>query len=221
MLQQALSLSGYATVKELCPGNRCPAYSPKQGNPVTHLLFFSTDTAFLTTERKSCDKQIILLYNKASSKDRNRKGAEDLKIKLESAELPETEIIIRGDVTGEEVVSLLQLLKKRNSGKLILYKEEEQYIVDADEIVYIEVSGSKVYAYTKQDTYEAKQKLYEIRELLGTRAFVQINKSVIVNINCVKSIQAEFSGNYRCRLKNRKESLTISRKYFKEFKDRI
>lgn len=144
-----------------------------------------------------------------------------MKIKLESAELPETEVIIRGDVTSEEVVSLLQLLKKRTSGKLILHKEEEQYIMDADEIVYVEVSGNKVYAYTKQDTYEAKQKLYEIKELLGGRSFAQINKSVIVNINCVKSIQAEFSGNYRIKLKNRKESLTISRKYFKEFKDRI
>jgi len=144
-----------------------------------------------------------------------------LKIKLESAELPETEVIIRGDVTSEEVVSLLQLLKKRNSGKLILYKEEEQYIMDADEIVYVEVSDNKVYAYTKQDTYEAKQKLYEIKELLGGRSFAQINKSVIVNIDCVKSIQAEFSGNYRLKLKSRKESLTISRKYFKEFRDRI
>ena len=144
-----------------------------------------------------------------------------MKIKLESAELPETEVIIRGDVTGEEVVALLQFLKKRNSGKLILYKEEEQYLVDADEIVYIEVSGSKVYAYTKQEVYEAKQKLYEIKELLGSRPSAQISKSVIVNINCVKSIQAEFSGNYRCKLKNRKESLTISRKYFKEFRDCI
>lgn len=144
-----------------------------------------------------------------------------MKIRLESAELQETEVIIRGDVTSEEVVSLLQLLKKRNSGKLILYKEEEQYIVDADEIVFIEVSGSKVYAYTRLDTYEAKQKLYEIKDMLGGRSFAQINKSVIVNINCVKSIQAEFSGNYRIKLKNRKESLTISRKYFKEFKDCI
>ena len=140
---------------------------------------------------------------------------------MESAELPETEVIIRGDVTSEEVAWLLQLLKKSNSGKLILYKEEEQYIVDADEIIYVEVCGSKVYAYTMQDTYEAKQRLYEIKELLGGRSFAQINKSVIVNINCVKSIQAEFSGNYRCKLKNRRESLVISRKYFKEFKDQI
>lgn len=144
-----------------------------------------------------------------------------MKIKLESAELPETEVIIRGDVTSEDVVSLLQLLKKRNRGKLILYKEEEQYIVDADEIVFLEVSDSKVYAYTKLDTYEAKQKLYELKELLSAQFFAQINKSTIVNVNCVKSIQAEFSGNYRIKLKNRKDTLTISRKYFKEFRDRI
>lgn len=149
------------------------------------------------------------------------KGVEELKIKLENAELPEAEVIIRGDVTSEEVVSLLQLLKKRTTEKLILYKEEEQYIVTADEVVYVEVSDNKVYAYTKTDTYEAKQKLYEIKQLLNARSFAQINKSVIVNINCVKSIQAEFSGNYRLKLKNRKETLTISRKYFKEFKDQI
>lgn len=144
-----------------------------------------------------------------------------MKIRLESVELPETEVIIRGDVTSEEVVSLLQLLKKRNTGKIILYKEEEQYIVSADEIVFVEVSDNKVYAYTKTDNYEVKQKLYEVKELLSAQTFAQINKSVIVNINCVKSIQAEFSGNYRMKLKNRKETLMISRKYFKEFKDRI
>lgn len=144
-----------------------------------------------------------------------------MKIKVESANLPETEVIIRGDVTSEEVVSLLHLLKKRSSGKLFLYKEEEQYIVDAAEIAFVEVSGNRVYAYTAQDTYEAKQKLYELKELLSAQSFAQINKSVIVNMNCVKSIQAEFSGNYRVKLKNRRETLTISRKYFKEFKDRI
>lgn len=144
-----------------------------------------------------------------------------MNIKLESAQLPETEVIIRGDVTSEEVISLLQMLKRRKAGKIILYKEEEQYIVTADEIVFLEVGDNKVYAYTKTDIYETKQKLYEVKELLSTLAFAQINKSVIVNINCVKSIQAEFSGNYRLKLKNRKETLTISRKYFKEFKERI
>ena len=144
-----------------------------------------------------------------------------MKIRLESAQILETEVIIRGDVASEEVLSLLQILKKKNTGKIILYKEDEQYIVNAEEIVFVEVSGNKVYVHTKLDSYEAKQKLYEVRDILSGQMFVQINKSVIVNINYVKSIQAEFSGNYRLKLKNRKETLTISRKYFKEFKDRI
>lgn len=144
-----------------------------------------------------------------------------MKIRLESAQIPETEVIIRGDVGSNEVASLLQLLGRRNSGKLLLYKEDEQCIIDIAEIVFLEVRDSRVYAFTKLDTYETKLKLYEVKEQLPSRSFAQINKSVIVNINCVKSIQAEFSGNYRLKLKNRKEILTISRKYFKEFKDSI
>lgn len=144
-----------------------------------------------------------------------------MKITLESAELKETEVIIRGDVTGEEVLSILQLLRKKNSGKLVVYKEEEQFILDAGEIVFLETSGSRVNVYTAKEVYEAKQKLYELKELLTGFSFAQISKSMIVNIDHVKSIQAEFSGNYRIKLKSRKEVLTVSRKYFREFKDCI
>lgn len=144
-----------------------------------------------------------------------------MKITLESASLPETEVIIRGDVTGDEVISLLQLLKNRSSGKLVLYKEDEQYIVDVADIIFLETSGSKVTVCTPNQTYEAKQKLYELKELLTAFSFAQINKSTLVNISHVKCIQAEFSGNYLIKLKTRKDILTISRKYFKEFKDRI
>jgi len=149
------------------------------------------------------------------------KGGETMKIKLESAQLPENEIIIRGDVTSDEVVSVLHLLRKKTSGKILLYKAEEQCIVDANEIVFAEVYDSRLLVYTKSDVYEAKGKLYELKEQLCGYAFVQVNKSTIVNIDCVKSIQAEFSGNYRIKLKERKEGLTLSRKYFKDFKDRI
>lgn len=144
-----------------------------------------------------------------------------MKITLEPSNQKETEVIIRGDVTGTEVAAILQALGRKNSGKLFLYKEEEQYIMDASQIVYLETADSKVCVYTQNDRYEAKQKLYELMELLEIFSFVQINKSTIVNIDCVRSIQAEFSGNYRIKLKNRKEVLTLSRKFFKEFKNRI
>ena len=144
-----------------------------------------------------------------------------MKIILEPTQLPETEVIIRGDVASEEVAAILQAINKKNSGRLFLYKEDEQYVVDNAEIVFAEVVDNKVSVYTKDSVYEAKAKLYELKELLEASGFVQISKSAIVNIDCVRSIQAEFSGNYCIKLKHRKEVLILSRKYFKDFKNRI
>jgi len=142
-----------------------------------------------------------------------------LKITLESAPLPETEIIIRGDVTGDEVASILRLLRSRS--KLVVYREEEQFILEAGDVVFIETAGSRISVHTAAESYETRQKLFELKEQLSGHGFAQINNSTLVNINAVKSIQAEFSGNYRIKLKTRKEVLTVSRKYFREFRDRI
>ena len=144
-----------------------------------------------------------------------------MKITLESAQLPETEIVIRGDVTGDEVLSILQLLRSKNTGKIVVYREEEHFFLDAGEIVYSDTGGSSIRIHTAKETYETRQKLFELKDQLSAQGFAQINKSTIVNINAVKSIQAEFSGNYRVKLKTRSDVLTVSRKYFKEFRDRI
>lgn len=144
-----------------------------------------------------------------------------MKISLEHADLKEPEVIIRGNVASTEVASILQALGRKSSGKLLVYREDEQFLLDTADIVYLETADNRVNVHTAQESYEAKLKLYELREMLEGAAFAQISKSTVVNMNWVKSIQAEFSGNYRIKLKNRRESLTISRKYFKEFKERI
>ncbi len=147
-----------------------------------------------------------------------------MKVTFESANCAETEVIIRGDISSPEVESLLEFVKSRNNGttkKLVLYKEDEQFLVDIDEIVYIEVALNKVEVVTLTDRYDSKKKLYELKEMLSALSIAQINKGTLVNIDFVKSVQAEFSGNYTLRLKNSKEILTISRKYFKEFKSKI
>lgn len=145
-----------------------------------------------------------------------------MKITLEQANLPENEIHIRGNITGEEITALLQFLGRTGtSGKIIAFREEEQFLLNPEEIVYLETGGNRVTICTARDTYESKLKLYELKELLAGQPFAQISKSTIVNIHFVKSIQAEFSGNYRLKLKDRPESLTISRKYFPEFRSKI
>ena len=144
-----------------------------------------------------------------------------MKITLEQAALPELEVVIRGDLSSPEVAALLQKIGKKNSGKLIVNREEEQVLLDISQIVYLETADNRVKVVTQTENYETRQKLYELMEALQGFHFAQISKSTIVNIDFVRSIQAEFSGNYRIKLKGRKESLTVSRKYFKEFKERI
>ena len=144
-----------------------------------------------------------------------------MKITLEPAQLSEVEVIIRGNVSDPEVAELLRLLGNKPTGRLLVHREEEQFLLDAAQIVYLETADSRVLVHTAGETYESKQKLYELMEHLRRLSFVQVSKSTIVNLNFVKSIQAEFSGNYRIKLKNRSEKLTLSRKYFREFKERI
>ena len=144
-----------------------------------------------------------------------------MKITLEPADLREVEVIIRGEPSDPEVAQLLKLLGSKNSSRLMVSREDEQFVLDAAQIVFLETADNRVLVHTAAETYESKQKLYELMEQLGRRSFVQVSKSTIVNLAFVKSIQAEFSGNYLIKLKNRKEKLTLSRKYFREFKERI
>ena len=147
-----------------------------------------------------------------------------MKVTFESVNNVEAEVIIKGEITNPEVDALLEFIKGRNAGsakKLVLFKDDEQFLLDPEEIVYIEVEDSTVKAVTTNGTYDSKKKLYELKEMLKSEPFAQINKGTLVNIDFVKSVSAEFSGNYTLRLKTGKEILTISRKYFKEFKNKI
>ena len=144
-----------------------------------------------------------------------------MKITLEPADLREVEVIIRGEPSDPEVAQLLKLLGSKNSSRLMVSREDEQFVLDAAQIVFLETADNRVLVHTAAETYESKQKLYELMEQLGRRSFVQVSKRTIVNLAFVKSIQAEFSGNYLIKLKNRKEMLTLSRKYFREFRERI
>ena len=147
-----------------------------------------------------------------------------MKVTFESVNSAETEVIIKGEIGNPDVDALLEFIKGRNTGgtkKLVLFKDDEQFLLDPDEVVYIEVADNRVKVVTTDDTYDSKKKLYELKEMLSTEPFAQINKGTLVNIDFVKSVSAEFSGNYTLRLKTGKEILTISRKYFKEFKNKI
>lgn len=146
-------------------------------------------------------------------------GGDVLKISLEHSDNSELQVIIKGDIAGEEAMKAIAALNTSAFGKLLLQGEDESILFNATDILYVVSEQGKTYAVTESGKYEVKEKLYELSDSLHNKGFIQINKSTVVNINFVKSISAEFSGNYIARLKNRKETLIISRKYFNSFKE--
>lgn len=144
-----------------------------------------------------------------------------MKIVLEHSD-NELEIFIKGDLSSpkvQEIVSKINSIKK--ASKMVLYKDEKEYLCDAQEICYFSCSNSKVYAYIGKEIYETKQKLYEIAKQMESKSFIQISKSVIVNLDYVLSVEAEFSGNYIAMLKDEQTKLVISRNYMKSFRKKV
>ncbi len=142
-----------------------------------------------------------------------------MKLNLIHAVQNEVEVTIKGDTGSEEVQRLLSLLHEdAGQGMVLLEREDERFLFHPNEILYLEVIDGKTMAATAQGPYEVKEKLYQLAASLKRDGFIQINKSTLVNIHFVKSISAEFSGNYTATIKGRSETLTISRSYFKAFK---
>lgn len=145
-----------------------------------------------------------------------------MKIILEQAQLSEPEIIIRGDSASPHVQRIIELLNgKQSMQKMFFFKHEKEYVFDISEVVYFEADNNKVYAHIASEAYDVHHKLYELEILCRLKGFIRINKGVIVNINYVSSVEAEFSGNFRLNLKDSNIPLTLSRKYVKEFRKYI
>lgn len=142
-----------------------------------------------------------------------------MKIALEQANITEPEIIIRGDISSKQVQNIVELLNgKQTLQKMFFFKDEKEYLFDITDVVYFEADNNKTFARIGEDLFETRYKLYELESIGHSKGFIRISKGVIVNINHVLSVEAEFSGNYTMFLKNAKTQLTISRKYVKDFK---
>ena len=133
-------------------------------------------------------------------------------------------IIIEEPGKGEEELIILkchqispkqmQLLNAFKSGDNVLigYQDNTIQRVREEEIYYIEAVDNKVFLYCENSVMESKQKLYELEALLGTRDFLRISKSTIINMSKIKRLAPAFSGRLEASLING-EKIIISRQY--------
>lgn len=106
----------------------------------------------------------------------------------------------------------------RISHKISVIKDEKIYVIDTDEIYYIEAQGRGVEVYTKNAKYYSKNKISEMINKLDDKEFYQTHRSYIVNLKKVEEIEPWFNGTYLLKMKDINKEITVSRSNAKEFK---
>lgn len=133
----------------------------------------------------------------------------------------EDEIIIRMAELNDEILKTIRRLKDGVSkDSMAVYADETIQMIPTREILYFDATDNHVFAYTKDNCFETRKKLFEIEELLSVSSFLRISKNAIVNLKHIDHLSPEFNGRLIASLKNG-EDIIISRGYVPELKKKL
>lgn len=136
---------------------------------------------------------------------------------IEPSSQEEDEIIVKCRFLDDDLTLLLNQLKN-GSSKMNFLKDNKIVLVDKKDILFFESVEDKVFAYTIEDVFDTKFKLYELEQILPAKSFFRANKAVIVNLNKIKSLSPAFGGRFEAILKNNYKVI-ISRCYVPKLKE--
>ena len=137
----------------------------------------------------------------------------------ENSNIEETEIIINCRQTDEQILRIcagLRMFDKKITGLF----NEQIYLLNASDILYVDTVDRKTFIYTTGQVYETPLKLYEIEERLATDDFVRASKSCVLNFGKVESLRGDFGGRMLCTLENG-ETIIVSRQYATVIKQKL
>jgi len=100
------------------------------------------------------------------------------------------------------------------------YINDAVFQIPLEEILYFEAVGEQVFAYTANELYSVKKRLYEIETQYMERRFVRCSKSILVNLMQIDSIRPALDSRFLARMSNGEE-IMISRMYAGDFKKRL
>ena len=131
----------------------------------------------------------------------------------------EDEIIIKCQNLDDDIRLLIERIKNHRQ-KISFQKDSKIVFAELSDILYFESVDDKVFAYTLDDVFETKLKLYQLEEDFLPQDFLRVNKAVIMNLNKVESLSPAFGGRFEAVLKNGYKVI-ISRNYVSSLKKKL
>ena len=131
----------------------------------------------------------------------------------------EIEVHIHAPQYDETIEQLMKKLKSSPQESIAGYLDDDIHLLKPHEIYSIYTEDGKVYFQTEEEEFEAKNKLYELEDRFSS-SFIRVNKSMLVNIEKIISIQSKVLGNPQVVLSN-ETTVPVSRNYFKLLKEAL
>lgn len=117
------------------------------------------------------------------------------------------------DVSGETAVAKSQ----KTPEHFLVKKLDKEFLIRTDEIEWLEASGNYVNLHSKGRIYPLRATLSSTLELLSSKGFSRVHRSLAVNHNAIESISYDSSGDGDIYLKCGKQ-LSLSRRYKEAFR---
>lgn len=143
-----------------------------------------------------------------------------MKLTIEqSLDNDEVEIQIKCGVMDARLRTLIESIRQY-SFSLQCKKENEMYSIPLEEIYYIESIDKKTFVYCQHEVYETTSSLSDLEERFSICNFIRVNKSCILNLSYLSSVNALWNHRLEALLKNN-EKIIITRHYIPDFKNKI
>lgn len=142
-----------------------------------------------------------------------------MKLTLQQIAQGEDEIIVKYVEKTSEIERIVNLLKTGDK-RLVGWHEKVQTVLEPQCILYFESVDNKTYAYTSADVYRVDYTLAELELLFSHTGFFRCSKSMILQINCIKSLHSMSGNRIDAQMENG-EHVIISRAYAVAFRKKL
>ena len=134
-------------------------------------------------------------------------------------EHPETEISVTCPSVTPEVETIMSMLRVLDR-KLTVKKDGEVFLLNLEDILYLEAVERKCFVYTEKAVYESDSKMYELEQQLAASGFFRVSKSTLLSLKHIQSLRTDINHRIRITMDNG-EKLIASRFYADELRERL
>ena len=109
---------------------------------------------------------------------------------------------------------------RRAPERLVVRSQGQMLFLGVEDIDWIEAAGYYACLHVGSDTHILRRSLSELEQDLGNERFIRIHRSIVVNLERIRGLELQTSGEYEVVLKS-KVRLRLSRRYRKRLQDRM